>query len=64
MQHALAAILGDLQRSSGRAVVLVTHEFAPFRDVAGRFYWVQDGALDELTARDFDHRHDNPASSI
>jgi zinc transport system ATP-binding protein len=63
-QHAVAAMLGDLQRSSGRAVVLVAHEFSPFRDIAGRFYWVEDGTLAELTATDFDHRHDNPASSI
>lgn len=63
-QHALAAMLGALHRTSGRAVVLVTHEFAPFRDIAGRFVWVQDGALRELTAGDFHGRQDNPEPSI
>lgn len=59
-QHALAAMLGDLHRSSGLAVVLVTHEFAPFRDIAQRFIWVQDGALRELSAGDFHGRQDHP----
>lgn len=59
-QHALAEMLGDLHRSSGRSVVLVTHEFAPFRQIAGRFVWVQDGALRELTAEDFNGRQDKP----
>ncbi len=59
-QHALAAMLGDLHRSSGRTVVLVTHEFGPFRDVAKRFVWVQDGELTELTADDFIGRQDHP----
>lgn len=58
-QYALAAMLGDLHRSSGRSVVLVTHEFAPFRAIAGRFAWVQDGALRELTAGDFHSRQDH-----
>ena len=60
-QHALAEMLGELHRSSGRSVVLVTHEFAPFKSIAGRFVWVQDGALRELTAGDFHGRQDNPA---
>ena len=59
-QHALAAVLGDLHRSSGLAVVLVTHEFAPFREIAKRFMWVQDGALRELSAEDFHGRQDQP----
>lgn len=59
-QHALAEMLGDLHRRSGRAVVLVTHEFAPFRDIARRFVWVQDGSLRELTAADFHGRQDKP----
>jgi ABC-type transport system involved in cytochrome bd biosynthesis fused ATPase/permease subunit len=59
-QHALAQMLGELHRHSGRAVVLVTHEFAPFRDIAKRFVWVQDGALRELSAADFHGRHDKP----
>ena len=58
-QHALAEMLGELHRSSGRSVVLVTHEFAPFRQIASRFVWVQDGALRELTAEDFNGRQDN-----
>lgn len=59
-QHALAEMLGELHRRSGRAVVLVTHEFAPFRDIAKRFVWVQDGALRELTAADFHGHQDQP----
>jgi ABC-type Mn2+/Zn2+ transport system ATPase subunit len=59
-QHALAEMLCELHRSSGRAVVLVTHEFAPFRDIANRFVWVQDGSLRELTAADFHGRQDTP----
>ena len=59
-QHALAAMLGGLHRSAGRAVVLVTHEFAPFKATAGRFVWVQDGALRELSAGDFHGRQDHP----
>ena len=59
-QHALAEMLGDLHRSSGRTVVLVTHEFGPFRKIAGRFVWVQDGSLHELTAGDFNRRQDQP----
>ena len=59
-QHALAEMLGELHRTSGRAVVLVTHEFAPFKSIAGRFIWVQDGSLRELTAGDFHGRQDNP----
>jgi ABC-type Mn2+/Zn2+ transport system ATPase subunit len=59
-QHALAAMLGDLHRSSSRAVVLVTHEFAPFKAIAGRFVWVQDGALHELSSGDFHDRQNNP----
>ena len=59
-QHALAEMLGDLHRSSGRSVVLVTHEFGPFRGVATRFAWVQDGAFLELSACDFDSRQENP----
>jgi ABC-type Mn2+/Zn2+ transport system ATPase subunit len=55
-QHALAEMLGELHRSSGRSVVLVTHEFAPFRQIASRFVWVQDGALNELSAEDFHSR--------
>ncbi len=62
-QHALATMLGTLHRSSGRAVVLVTHQFAPFRDIAGRFVWVQDGSLRELSAADFNRRHDHPDPS-
>jgi ABC-type Mn2+/Zn2+ transport system ATPase subunit len=58
-QHALATMLGDLHRSSGRSVVLVTHEFGPFRNIAKRFVWVQDGALTELTAADFTGRQDH-----
>ena len=59
-QHALAEMLADLHRTSGRAVVLVTHEFAPFKDIAKRFVWVQDGSLRELTAADFHGRQDKP----
>lgn len=59
-QYALAEMLGDLHRGSGRSVVLVTHEFAPFKSIAKRFVWVQDGALRELTASDFHGRQDNP----
>jgi len=59
-QHALAEMLGELHRSSGRTIVLVTHEFAPFRGIAKRFVWVQDGSLRELSAADFHGRHDNP----
>ena len=59
-QHALAAMLGDLHRTSGLAVVLVTHEFAPFRDIAKRFVWVQDGSLRGLSAGDFHGRQDQP----
>jgi ABC-type Mn2+/Zn2+ transport system ATPase subunit len=59
-QHAMAAMLGDLHRCSGRSVVLVTHEFAPFRAIAGRFVWVQDGVLRELSADDFHGRQGNP----
>ncbi|MEO5915022.1 MAG: ATP-binding cassette domain-containing protein [Luteolibacter sp.] len=59
-QFALAEMLGDLHRKSGLAIVLVTHEFAPFKDVAKRFVWVQDGALRELTAGDFHGRQENP----
>lgn len=59
-QHALAEMLGELHRSSGRAIVLVTHEFAPFRDIARRFVWVQDGTLRELSATDFHSRQDQP----
>lgn len=57
-QHALAAMLGGQHRSSGRTVVLVTHEFGPFRDIAKRFVWVQDGSLTELTAAGFTGRQD------
>ncbi len=59
-QHALAAMLGTLHRSSRRAVVLVTHEFAPFRAIASRFIWVQDGLLRELSSGDFHGRQDHP----
>ena len=59
-QFALAEMLGDLHRKSGIAIVLVTHEFAPFKDVAERFVWVQDGTLRELTAGDFHGRQNNP----
>ncbi len=59
-QHALAEMLGGLHRTSGRAVVLVTHEFGPFKAIADRFVWVQDGSLRELTAGDFHGRQDNP----
>lgn len=59
-QHALAEMLGDLHRTSGHAVVLVTHEFSPFKSIAKRFVWVQDGTLRELTASDFHGRQDNP----
>ena len=59
-QYALAAMLGDLHRTTGLAVVLVTHEFVPFRDIAQRFIWVQDGRLRELSAGDFHGRQDSP----
>jgi manganese/iron transport system ATP-binding protein len=59
-QHSLAAVLGDLHRLSARSVVLVTHDFAPFRDIARRFVWVQDGRLRELSAGDFHGRQDSP----
>ena len=59
-QQALAEMLGKWHRSSGRSVVLVTHELGPFRGVATRFAWVQDGALLELTSCDFDGRQQNP----
>lgn len=59
-QFSLARMLGDLHRGSGRAIILVTHEFAPFQDVANRFVWVQDGTLRELTADDFSGRQENP----
>ena len=57
-------MLGELHHSSGRAIVLVTHEFGPFENIAKRFVWVQDGALTELTATDFTGRQDNPQSTI
>lgn len=63
-QFALAEMLGSLHRSSGRAVVLVTHEFGPFRDVARRFVWVQDGALRELSAADFHGRQNHNEPSL
>lgn len=60
-QHALAAMLDDLHRSTRLGVILVTHEFAPFRGIAKRFLWVEDGALNEITAGDFSGRqHVNP----
>ena len=55
-QNSLAAMLGDLHRSSNRAVVLVTHEFGPFRGIAKRFFWVQNGELAELSVADFTGR--------
>lgn len=63
-QHALAAMLGALHRSSGRTVVLVTHQFGPFRNITGRFLWAQNGTLRELTAGDFNVLHDNPEPAI
>lgn len=63
-QFALAEMLGELHRSSGRTVILVTHEFAPFKEVAKRFVWVQDGALRELTAGDFQGRQETPEPAL
>ena len=59
-QFALAEMLGELHTKSGRTIVLVTHEFAPFKNVAKRFIWVEDGSLRELTAGDFQDLQVNP----
>lgn len=59
-QRALAEMLGQLHRSAGRTIVLVTHEFGPFRQIAGRFVRVRDGSLHEFTAGDFNHLQDQP----
>jgi len=59
-QYALAEMLGELHRRSGIAIVLVTHEFAPFREIARRFLWVEDGSVRELSASDFHGRQENP----
>lgn len=59
-QFALAEMLGELHDKSGRTIVLVTHEFTPFKDVAKRFVWVADGSLRELTAGDFTNLQANP----
>jgi ABC-type Mn2+/Zn2+ transport system ATPase subunit len=60
-QRDLAAMLGALHDSSGLAVVLVTHEFSPFKGTAGRYVWVEDGLLRELSASDFQGRQNHPA---
>ena len=62
-QHALATMLGHLHRTGTHTVVLVTHEFAPFRQIADRFIWVEDRALHELSAEDFNGRQDHPEST-
>ena len=63
-QHSLAAMLGELHRSSRLGVILVTHEFAPFRGIANRFLWVRDGMLRELSAEDFSGlQSENPTRS-
>lgn len=62
-QHALAAMLDELHRSSRLGVILVTHEFTPFRGIANRFLWVQDGSLAELKADDFSDRQHAPLTA-
>lgn len=63
-QHSLAAMLDELHRSSHLGVILVTHEFAPFRGIANRFFWVQDGTLAELSAADFSGRQHESLTSL
>ncbi len=55
-QHLLAEMLAGLRLT----IVLVTHEFAPFKDIATRFVWVEDGTLRELAAGDFHGRQGIP----
>ena len=59
-QFALAEMLGKLYRETQISIILITHELAPFKDIAKRFIWIQDGSLHELTASDF-HTHQDPA---
>ena len=53
-QLVLAKLLGRLNREQRTSILLVTHEFAPFRAVASRFLWVEEGLVTPLSGRDFD----------
>jgi ABC-type Mn2+/Zn2+ transport system ATPase subunit len=44
-QDVIARLLARLNRDQGMTVILVTHEFAPFRRVATHFLRVDDGAV-------------------
>jgi zinc transport system ATP-binding protein len=42
-QEVIARLLSRLNREQRMTIALVTHEFAPFRDIATHFLWVADG---------------------
>jgi zinc transport system ATP-binding protein len=58
-QSALAELLAQLNRERGLTVLLVTHEFAPFLEIATRLLWVHDGRCETVSAEHFAARQES-----
>lgn len=58
-QGALAELLAQFNRDRRLTVLLVTHEFAPFLNVATRLLWVHDGRCEAVTPERFAARQES-----
>ncbi len=60
-QSALSELLAQFNRDRALTVLLVTHEFAPFLDIATRLLWVHDGLCETVTRERFAARQEGGA---
>jgi zinc transport system ATP-binding protein len=61
-QGALSELLARLNRDRALTVLLVTHEFAPFLDIATRLLWVQGGRCEVVAPERFAARQEDWSS--
>jgi ABC-type Mn2+/Zn2+ transport system ATPase subunit len=58
-QTALAELLSQLNRKRKLTLLLVTHEFAPFLNIATRLLWVHDGRCETVEPEHFAARQES-----